>query len=117
MARPKRMNYWKGRNVLYRMYDATGRLVYVGSTNNVPRRMTEHRLQAWWMAIVTKTRLQVFPTLEAARAAEAVAIQEEQPAANVVGTGRTARDKSFPLLTAADRRLAREFRLRGAVAA
>lgn len=104
--------FWKGRPVMYRCYDATGRLLYVGATVNLPRRMGEHRQAAWWMEIVTKFRLQVFPSLEAARAAESLAIQEEEPIANVVGTGRQAHDKSWPLWTKRDHALAEEFRTR-----
>lgn len=112
MARPKRMDFWRGKAVMYRCYDKTGRLLYVGSTINMPRRMSDHRQAAWWMPLVIKTRMQVFPTVEAARAAESLAIQEKTPLCNIVGTGRSASDKSFPLWTRADRAMAEAFSTR-----
>lgn len=106
--------YWKGRSVLYRFYDADGRLLYVGCTVDLARRTSEHRQMSWWFQMVTKTRLQVFVAEEAARAAEAVAIQEEQPAFNKVGTGRRLGYATWPEdhWTAEDRDLAERWRLR-----
>lgn len=75
--------------VLYRCYDADDRLIYVGSTSSYRRRIGEHLAQSWWYSLVCRLRSEQFPTLEAARAAEKVAIQEEQPAFNTWSTGRS----------------------------
>ena len=104
--------YWKGRAVMYRFYDADGRLLYVGATTDLIRRTSEHRQSAWWFQLIAKTRLQVFPDLAAAKAAESVAIQEEEPIANIVGTGRQSHDKSWPKWTKRDHALAEEFSTR-----
>lgn len=92
--------YWSGRPVVYRLYGDGGRLFYIGSTNHLARRISEHI--GWWTELIDQVKVQVFPTLEAARAAEAVAIQEEQSLINVMGTGRPAADKSWPNWTALD---------------
>lgn len=76
------------RGVLYRCYDAAGRLIYVGSTASYPRRLGEHLRQSWWYGLVCRMKTESHPTLEAARAAESVAIQEEQPTFNTWDTGR-----------------------------
>lgn len=74
--------------VMYRCFDATGRLIYVGSTGRWGRRIGEHRRQSWWFPMLDQLRTEWHPTLEAAQAAEATAIQEEQPAFNWRDTGR-----------------------------
>ncbi len=97
---------WDGRFVLYRYLDATGRLLYVGSTKNIARRDTEHRMGgtgAFWYPIVAKIRLQVFPTMDAAREAELLAIREECPHYNMTGTERKPGSRDF--WTLEDRRL------------
>lgn len=74
--------------VMYRCFDAAGRLIYVGSSSSWTRRLSEHRRQAWWWSLSVRTVTEAHPTLESARAAEAVAIQEEQPAFNWRDAGR-----------------------------
>lgn len=74
--------------VMYRCFDASGRLIYVGSTARWGRRMGEHRKQSWWFPLMARLKTVEHPTLESARAAEATAIQEEQPAFNWRDTGR-----------------------------
>lgn len=93
-----------GTPTVYRLYDGKGRLIYVGSSFRLRIRLSEHR-GTWWWQMVTKAKFQVFPTVEAARAAESVAIQEEEPLCNIIGTGRQAHDKSWPLWTKADWKL------------
>lgn len=74
---------WVGRPVVYRCYDESGRLIYIGSTSSMWDRLTQHRYDTWWTPLLAKLRMQVFPTIEAARAAERVAILHEEPAFNV----------------------------------
>ena len=74
--------------VMYRCYDADERLIYVGSTSSWMRRLSEHRKQSWWFPILARTVTEANPTLEAAQAAEATALQEERPTFNWRDTGR-----------------------------
>lgn len=91
MTEPTSLDFWRDRNVMYRVFDDTGRLIYVGSSRNWPGRLRNHESASWWFSLVAKIRVQVFPSKDAAQAAECVAIQEEQPAFNVHHTGRRGR--------------------------
>lgn len=69
---------------LYRYYDVTGRLLYVGVSKSVMVRAAQHaRTSSWWSDWVTMRR-ETFPTRDAALAAETRAIVEEEPAHNVI---------------------------------
>ena len=82
---------------MYRVYDAGDRLIYVGSTTNLSRRMYRgHSHFSWWFDLVARVESESFPSRYDAYASEAVAIQEEQPAFNIVNTGR---DGEFDHLT------------------
>lgn len=74
--------YWGGRQVVYRCFDGFGRLLYVGVTNNWPMRRIQHRRSSWWYQLVKKATLKVYPTREAALAAEKAAIEAEGPVFN-----------------------------------
>lgn len=78
--------YWAGRHVVYRFYDAGGRLIYLGRTNHMPRRVSRHR-RAWWWRLVAKTRVQVFRSFDDADEAERIALRSERPVFNNRGTG------------------------------
>jgi excinuclease UvrABC nuclease subunit len=81
-------DFWRRRPVMYRVFDADGRLIYVGQSINLPARVSEHRSQSWWWKpLAARLRIQVFPTVDAAKAAEKVAIQEEDPVFNSMGYG------------------------------
>lgn len=69
---------------LYRFYDASGRLLYVGIAGNPGRRFNEHSRDKGWWANVTRSTMEHFPTREEALWAEEVAIKVEHPAHNVV---------------------------------
>lgn len=104
---------WEGKPAVYRYTDKAGRLLYIGSTKNIVRRDAEHRsggTGAFWYPAVAKVRVKVFSTMEAARAAEIVAIQEEEPAFNNKATGR--KPGSRETWTLADHRLYRLWRKR-----
>lgn len=91
------------RPVLYRVFDDTGRLIYVGQTVDIDRRISEHRSQAWWWRLLAhEVRVESQPDVQSAKAAEKVAIQEECPAFNSMGYGDW-RDR--PYWSAADRAL------------
>lgn len=75
--------------ILYRCYSASGELLYVGVTWNVPSRMLSHQSTAAWHPAVVRTTSEEFPTRAAARAAEEAAIQSEQPTFNIRPIRRT----------------------------
>lgn len=69
---------------VYRLFDAGGRLLYVGASRRPQERIREHRHRSWWPR-VAKTTLTEYPDRAAALNAETVAIVEELPAYNVLG--------------------------------
>lgn len=82
--------------VVYRIYDDTDRLIYIGASRALPGRLNVHRQLSWWFGLIARIETDEHPTIEAAYAAEMVAIQEEQPAFNVRHT------TSGPVLTEDD---------------
>jgi predicted GIY-YIG superfamily endonuclease len=87
MTRRADQRFWKGRFIVYRLYDESGRLLYIGSTGNARRRQYEHSCESWWWPQVARIRVQMFGTREAAQAAERAAVSVEAPAFNVWWTG------------------------------
>lgn len=71
-------------NYVYRCYDAAGRLIYVGCTNNPVLRLASHK-KAWWGDQLHTTRLIVFPNRRHALNRETDAIRTEKPRWNVKG--------------------------------
>lgn len=70
---------------VYRVYDTAGRLLYVGSSVDVPSRLATHeRETAWW---IYQARIEVtdYTDKAAALAAEAEAIATEHPRWNMAG--------------------------------
>lgn len=80
----------------YRVYDAENNLLYVGASVNVFRRMRQHRDESWWYPQATRVIAREYVNRRDARYAEALAIRDERPIANVtqewseiaVGRGR-----------------------------
>jgi GIY-YIG catalytic domain len=66
---------------LYRHYDATGRLLYVGISFCFANRMKEHFFSHWYDEIA-RVDIERFPTREAACEAERKAIRSEKPLYN-----------------------------------
>lgn len=69
--------------VVYRVYDADDRLIYIGCSQNLEQRMSNHRNQSWWIYLAARVESQAYSDLAAARQAEAAAIQAEKPAFNL----------------------------------
>lgn len=70
---------------LYRYFDASGRLLYVGITQRGHRRSQEHAETAsWWPKVASQT-LEHFDTHAEVEAAEKKAIHTEKPIYNIVG--------------------------------
>lgn len=79
--------------IVYRLVDHTGRLLYVGITSSIQTRLAEHQLhQSWWPEVATITT-EVHEDHRSAIAAEREAIQQEQPAFNVLHSGWTWKDR------------------------
>jgi hypothetical protein len=77
-------NIWAGRTAVYRFFDATGRLLYVGVATWPPTRWKQHaREKSWWGDVADKTTAW-HPTRVEAERAEAVAINTEKPLHNDV---------------------------------
>lgn len=69
---------------VYRAYDSSGALLYVGASVNLLTRINDHSLRARWGAVDTVTYAE-HDTLECALACEAEAIVAELPLWNVRG--------------------------------
>lgn len=70
------------RTALYRHFDATGALLYVGISLHPVSRQIQHSHGSDWYHEITDIRFEWFDTREDARAAELVAIEDEKPKHN-----------------------------------
>jgi predicted GIY-YIG superfamily endonuclease len=71
-------------HALYRFYDATGQLLYVGITNDPGRRFGQHAdSKPWWHA-VANIKIEVHPSRADVLSAEREAIVNERPLHNVI---------------------------------
>lgn len=73
---------------LYRYFDASGGLLYLGITAGSTRRMHQHAATAPWWPLTATCAIEHHQTRAGARAAELAAIAIEDPPWNVEGTGR-----------------------------
>ena len=82
------------KHFVYRVYDPERRLLYVGVTDDVERRLGQHRREgAPWMPEFYALRMESFATRTEAEAAETESIAIERPLWNVSGSADpTARD-------------------------
>jgi len=69
-------------HALYRFYDHTDVLLYVGISADLPSRMQNHRRKKPWWALVHHIGIEHFDTRKEAMAAEKAAIQTEEPLYN-----------------------------------
>jgi predicted GIY-YIG superfamily endonuclease len=71
-------------NVLYRLYDKDGDLLYIGITSDVVARMAGHRGdKSWWNEVADK-KFEYFKTRAELEAVERLAIIREKPLYNVI---------------------------------
>ncbi len=69
---------------LYRAYDDTGTLLYVGITYGLHSRVRQHSSDKdWWDRDVARVEAVKFPTREEAQDAEAAAVHAEEPKWNI----------------------------------
>jgi hypothetical protein len=75
------------RTAVYRYFDATGCLLYVGASHDPDGRHEYHqRFQPWWPDVdPSRTRVEWFPTRQKALSTEALAIRTENPLHNSAG--------------------------------
>ncbi|MEV8610211.1 GIY-YIG nuclease family protein [Amycolatopsis sp. NPDC051373] len=71
-------------HALYRMYDETGQLLYVGISIDPGKRMAQHRSDKPWFSQVANITVQPMPSRKAALEAERESIKNERPTFNVV---------------------------------
>jgi len=84
--------------VVYRFRDASGRLLYVGSTGSLSRRLSEHQRTKAWYGEIAAVEVAHWPNRDAAFAAEEIAIRDECPRYNIV------HNRSGEYVTPEDRR-------------
>lgn len=82
--------------VLYRMYDASETLLYVGISVSVEARFIDHRDGKPWWPDVTSIKLEHFTSREAVERAEQRAIKAERPLYNVLHRFRPPRPVAEP---------------------
>lgn len=70
---------------VYRLYDANGTLLYIGSAYDADQRCKEHAKQPWWPEVARRTEQQ-FPNRGHAYTEELKAIAVEGSKYNVMGT-------------------------------
>lgn len=80
-----------GATAVYRLYDAAGRLLYVGIAANPFTRWIEHAREKPWWHEVTHLSIGWRDDRAAALAEESQAIVEEAPAYNIAGNPRVQR--------------------------
>lgn len=74
-----------GPEALYRFFGEDGVLLYVGITNHLPGRMSEHAVEKPWWLEVQQVKVEHYPTRDDVSAAEQKAILEEHPRYNIQG--------------------------------
>lgn len=72
-----------GHTALYRLFNDAGRLLYVGIGSVPESRWRDHAAAKEWWPEVTRKTVEWFPSVAAATAAEAAAIDIEDPLYNV----------------------------------
>jgi len=84
---------------VYRMYDNSNRLLYIGHSESALGRLGEHaEKQAWWpeVKVITLEQYSSYPEM---RHAEEMAIQNEEPAHNQIRYECVAHLEPLPLPT------------------
>lgn len=71
------------RTALYRIWDASGRLLYVGISLSVIKRLMDHRTTSEWFEHLDTLRVTWYETRSSALQAETAAIKSECPIYNI----------------------------------
>jgi len=80
---------------LYRHFSISGAVLYIGSTSHAERRMDCHMLSSPWASEIHRVELVPFPLLREARAAERLAISNENPLYNKIEYDGGMKNKSM----------------------
>jgi len=98
--------FWKGRQVVYRLYGKDGTLLYIGCTGNWPVRVQTHRCRktSFWWPLVHRARLTLHRSPREAADVEKAAIQTERPLYNLVDNFSSEHRKAKRLMTWPTRR-------------
>jgi len=72
---------------LYRHFEHTGDLIYVGITADIPQRLVDHSRRSGWSSQICFTVIEPFASREQALAAEHDAIRTEWPRYNTIHNG------------------------------
>lgn len=91
-------------DVLYRLFDETGGLLYVGITGQPRRRLAAHRHSQPWWSEVSRVEIEPHADRTSARAAELRAIRHERPRYNVADTVVSPQDPFMAAVRAAAER-------------
>lgn len=70
------------RTAVYRHYDESGALLYVGASMRPKQRLAEHRCRNLWAKSVTDTKIDWYDSWAAAHNVEIMVIREENPLNN-----------------------------------
>jgi predicted GIY-YIG superfamily endonuclease len=89
-------------HALYRFYDDTRTLLYVGITHDPGSRWPKHMRDKPWWAQVTHIDLESFPDRPSVLAAEESAIHDERPLYNVVHNSPDDRSRLVRVVQASD---------------
>ena len=68
---------------LYRHYNTTGILLYVGISISAIKRLSEHAVQSRWFNQIAVIKIEKFETRKEAQLAEKQAIEQESPLFNI----------------------------------
>ncbi len=71
-------------HIVYRCYDASGWLLYIGLTNSLTQRKWHHRQNSFWWPQLFWMTTEEHPDRESGTYAERMAILNEDPLYNVV---------------------------------
>ncbi|MGW4825473.1 hypothetical protein ACWEP4_43020 [Streptomyces sp. NPDC004227] len=75
-----------GRTALYRLFDGSGQLLYIGISHKPDVRWGQHSEEKEWWPQVSRRDVEWHPTRAGAERAELAAIAAEKPLHNKVGT-------------------------------
>lgn len=78
---------------LYRFFDSSGRLLYIGISNRWTDRLVQHRREKPWFDQVAQVTVHKYPSRQAVEQAEREAIASERPLYNVQHNGGTLAEK------------------------
>lgn len=86
------------RTELYRHYNATGELLYVGISLSATYRLNQHKSTAQWVNEAIRMETEWFDTRKEAEAAETIAIKTERPKFNIAQNNKLSpKDNKQPL--------------------